>query len=296
MDRLSSLALFIRTAEAGSFTAAGRQLGISGSAVGKAIARMEARLGSRLFHRSTRSVTLTSEGAMFLGRCRRIVGELDSAEQELAESRGAARGRLRVSMPIAFMLVAPALSAFMRAYPDVQLDVDFSDRIVDVIGEGFDIVLRAGELKDSRLKAKPIGRFELVLVASPAYLSQRGQPGHPRELAAHKCLLHRFATSGTIEPWPLGEYWNPTQLEPALTANTIQPLIELAEHGHGIACLPTFAIEGHLEKGALLRVLDEFVEHQGTFRLVWPDTPYPSPKLRAFIDFMAASLFGPSGA
>jgi len=293
LDKLSSLNAFVQAAETRSFTTAGRRLGVSSSAIGKAVSRLEERLGARLFHRSTRSITLTPEGARFLERCRRILGELEAAEQELAETQGAPRGLLRVSLPIVGMLMMPALSGFMRAYPEVRLDLDFTDRIVDVIGEGFDAVIRAGDAADSRLKSRVLGEFRLKLVCSPAYLARSGVPQAPEDLAAHACLHHRFATSGKFEPWPLRRNGKDVDISPpsAAIANTIEPLITMAEHGLGIACLPDFAIRQQLADGTLQTVLDPFVAHRGLFRILWPSSPYLPPKLRVFIDFMAENLF-----
>jgi len=290
-DSLGALDAFMRAADARSFTAAGRQLGVSASAVGKAVARLEERLGVRLLHRSTRSVTLTPEGAMFLERCRRIFSEIETAEMELAQSQGAPRGRLRVSLPLAGMLMMPTLTAFMQEYPEIELDLDFTDRLVDVIEEGFDAVVRAGEVGDSRLMSRFLGVFRLQLVASPAYLARRGVPLEPEDLARHACLRHRFATSGKFEPWPLRRGGKEVALPSTAVANTIEPLIAMAEAGLGIACLPDFAIRRQIEDGRLAAVLGEHTEHQGVFRLLWPSSRYPAPKLRVFVDFLARHLF-----
>lgn len=287
-DSLGALDAFVRAAEARSFTVAGRQLGVSSSAIGKAVARLEQRLGVRLLHRSTRSVTLTPEGALFLERCRRIFSEIETAETELAQTQGAPRGRLRVSLPLAGMLMMPTLGAFMREYPEIELDLDFTDRLVEVIDEGFDAVIRAGEVTDSRLMSRFLGVFRLQLVAAPDYLARRGVPRTPEDLAGHACLQHRFATSGKFEPWPLrGE----VPLPSTAVANTIEPLIALAEQGLGIACLPDFAIRRQVEDGRLAVVLEDHTEHEGVFRLLWPSSRYPSPKLRVFVDFLAKQLF-----
>src|SRR5262245_31593296 len=203
MDSLGSLNAFVQAAEARSFTVAGRQLGVSPSAIGKAVARLEDRLGVRLFHRSTRTITLTSQGAHFLERCRRIFCEIEAAELEIAQTQGAPRGKLRVSLPLAGMLMMPTLSAFMRTYPEIELDLDFTDRLVDVIDEGFDAVVRAGDVSDSRLMTRMLGTFRLVLVGSPDYFALRGVPQKPDDLTFHACLHHRYATSGKLEPWPL---------------------------------------------------------------------------------------------
>ena len=202
MDSLSGISMFVLVAETRSFTKAGQQFGVSSSAVGKSIARMEERLAVRLFHRSTRSITLTAEGALFLERCRRILGEVEAAEAELSEVAGAPRGRLRVSTPQLTGLVMTAFDAFMQQYPDIALDIDLSDRMVDVIEEGFDAVIRTGEQHDSRLTARRLGACRQVMVASPAYLAQRGVPQHPRELVQHSCLLHKFPATGKLERWP----------------------------------------------------------------------------------------------
>jgi DNA-binding transcriptional LysR family regulator len=291
VDSLNALSAFVQAAEARSFTLAGRQLGVSSSAIGKAVSRLEERLGVRLFHRSTRSITLTSEGALFLERCRRIFGEIDAAETELAQTQGAPRGRLRISLPMIGMLMMPTLSAFMRAYPDVELDLDFTDRLVDVIDEGFDGVIRAGAVSDSRLMTRTLGSFRYRLVGTPGYFAARQVPRRPQDLKSHACLHHRFATSGKLEPWPLRRARKDIDLPKTAVANTIEPLIYMAEQGHGIACLPDFAIGRQIEEGLLVAVLDDFIEHEGIYRMLWPSSRYLSPKLRVFVDFMAANLF-----
>lgn len=286
MDHLSQLTAFVRAADARSFTAAARHLAISPSAIGKAISRLERRLGTRLFHRSTRSVTLTQEGAIFLERCRRILCELEAAEVELAQTRAAPRGSLRVSLPIINAVTLPILTGFIRAYPDVKLDLDFGDQLVDVIEGGYDAVLRAGEIADSRLMSRQLGPFRLKLIASPAYLDRRGVPRTPEDLHDHDCLLHRFATSRKFERWPLRRDGADLDLalEPAAVANTIEPLLQMAEQGLGIACLPDLLIRPQLDRGTLVTVLDEYAVHAGMFRILWPSSRYLSPKLRAFVD------------
>jgi DNA-binding transcriptional LysR family regulator len=291
MDSLGSLNAFVQAADARSFTVAGRKLGVSSSAIGKAVARLEERLAVRLFHRSTRTITLTPEGALFLERCRRIFCEIEAAELELAQTQGSPRGKLRVSMPLAGMLMMPTLSAFMRAYPDIELDLDFSDRLVDVIDEGFDGVVRAGEVSDSRLMARTLGTFRLMLVGSPGYFARKGTPRKPEDLAGHACLHHRFATNGKLERWPLRRGRKDFELPTTAVANTIEPLIYMAEQGLGITCLPDFAIRRQLAEGTLVSVLDSHTHHSGTFRMLWPSSRYLSPKLRVFVDFMAKNLF-----
>lgn len=292
MDSLSGILAFVQVAETRSFSDAGRQLGVSSSAVGKSVARMEERLEVRLFHRSTRSVTLTAEGALFLERCRRILAEIAAAELELADTRAAPRGKLRISLPLVSGLMMPVLTAFMHRYPDIELDVDFSDRLVDIVEEGFDAVVRTGEPADSRLVSRRLGVFELVLVASPDYLKRRGVPEKPADLLGHACLQHKFPTTGRFEPWPLRPL--PGEALPELPAtmicNTTEALVQVAQAGLGIACLPDFMVQEALRRGELRRVLESCTEHQGTFRVIWPSSKYLAPKLRVFIDFLGERL------
>lgn len=293
MDKLGTLGIFVQTAEAGSFVAASQRLGLSSSAVGKAIARLELEMGVRLFHRSTRSMTLTEEGSFFLNTCRRILSELDAAQAQLSRSHNAPRGLLRVSFPLTGMLLMPAISAFMRAYPEINLDLDFTDRLVDVIEEGFDAVVRTGEVRDTRLMSRKLGTFRHRVVASPDYLKKEGTPQVPEELFLHCCLHHRYANSGKLEPWPLVRDGKDMRVSlPTTTvASTLEPLIHLAENGFGIACLPHFAVAQQLTDGKLISILDDFTVEVGVFRVLWPTSRYLSPKIRVFVDFMAENLF-----
>ena len=298
MDSLGALNAFVQAADARSFTEAATQLGVSPSAVGKAIARLEGRLSVRLFHRSTRSITLTPEGTLFLERCRRIFCEIEAAEAELVQSQEAPRGKLRVSLPMAGMLLMPTLTAFMRAYPEVEIDLDFSDRMVDVIEEGFDAVVRSGEIGDSRLMTRQLGTFHPYLVASPDYFERHGKPEAPADLEQHHCLHHRFPSTGKLEPWPLVQDGAELNVNVPVTAvsNALEPLIHMAEEGLGIACLPNFTVRRQMREGTLVSVLDNQLRRCGTYRILWPSSRHLAPKLRVFVDFMAANLFPTSGA
>jgi DNA-binding transcriptional LysR family regulator len=293
MDSLGSLSVFVLVAQTRSFTAAGRLLGVSSSAVGKSIARMEERLGVRLFHRSTRSITLTSEGAPFLERCRRILAEVEAAERELSEASATPSGKLRISVPQVRGLLMPVLSDFMRAFPDVELDVDFSDRMVDVIEEGFDAVIRTGKPEDSRLMARHLGHYQLVLVGTPAYFLEHGTPRQPEHLSAHACLRHKFCATGKLERWPLRLAPGDTEpvLRTPLVSTTIESLKHVALDSLGIACLPDYMVNQAMREGRLQRVLDDYLEHRGSFWMLWPASRHASAKLRVFIDHMCAGLF-----
>jgi DNA-binding transcriptional LysR family regulator len=293
MDHMSGMVVFTRAAETLSFAEAGRQLGLSASAIGKAVARLEARLSVRLFHRSTRSVRLTNEGELFLARCQRILGEIEEAEAELAVSRAVPTGRLRVSIPLVGTLLMPVLSAFMRRYPDVQLDIDFSDRIVDVIEDGFDVVLRTGDALDSQLTMRTLGHYTHVIVGSPSYLSRHGVPATPEDLVAHACLQHRFSRTGRLRRWAFVRDGAPLEIELPSTAvaSAVEPLIALAEQGLGLTNAPDFAVRMQLADGSLVTVLRDYLNDRIPFRALWPSGRMTPPKVRAFVDFLNEHLF-----
>jgi DNA-binding transcriptional LysR family regulator len=298
VDSLNGFMVFVQVAETRSFVAAGRLLGVSASAVGKSVARLEEKLGVRLFHRSTRSVSLTAEGALFLERSRRILAEIEAAELELSQATAAPRGRLRVSLPLVSSLVLPVLGEFMREYPDIELDLDFSDQLVDVIEEGFDAVVRTGDPTDSRLSARRLGSFRSLLVASPDYLARRGTPKVPADLLQHACLHYRFPHSGKLETWALrraaGEPELP--LPTSMICNNIETRVCFALQGLGIAYLPEFSIREPLADGRLRTVLADHVERTGVFHVLWPASKHPSPKVRALVDFLCARVFPPAEA
>lgn len=174
VESISAMQVFVQAAEKHSFKLAGQVVGLTPSAVGKAIQKLEDQLSVRLFHRSTRSVTITPEGQLFLERCRRILAEVEAAQAEVAQASAAPRGRLKIGIPAEPMLLLPAIADFNEAYPDIELELDIDDRFVDVIDEGFDAVIRSGEPKDSRLRYRRLGDFGWRFVASPAYLDQAG--------------------------------------------------------------------------------------------------------------------------
>src|SRR5476649_242460 len=284
MENLSSLAVFVQVAESRSFVLAGRLLGISASAVGKNIARLEARLRVRLFHRSTRSITLTAEGLMFLERSRRILNELEAAEVEFSQIKEVPRGRLRVSLPLVSSLVLPVLGDFMQQYPDIELDLDFTDRVVDVVEEGFDAVVRTGQLNDSRLSMRKLGKFRHLLVGSPAYFAEYGWPREPQDLLTHRCLHFRYPNSGKLEPWPVPAHVD-VALPVSMVCNNIETRLCFSVQGLGITCLPDFSVRKELARGQLVTVLDEHVERSADFFILWPSGGYMTTKLRVFIDF-----------
>lgn len=296
MDNLNGFVVFVRVAETRSFVAASRLLGVSASAIGKSVARLEEKLGVRLFHRSTRSVTLTAEGTLFLERSRRILAEIEAAELELSQATAAPRGRLRVSLPVVSSLVLPVLGEFMREYPAIELDLDFTDRLVDVIEEGFDVVVRTGNPTDSRLSARKLGHFNSMLVASPEYLARRGIPNVPADLLEHTCLHYRLPHTGKLEPWALRQAPGDPELQipTSMICNNIETRVCFALQGLGIAYLPEFAIAEPLADSRLRSILADRVERAGVFHVLWPASRHPSPKVRALVDFLCARVFPPA--
>ncbi|APA89186.1 LysR family transcriptional regulator [Paraburkholderia sprentiae WSM5005] len=293
MDNLNGIVAFVRTAETLSFVAAGRKLGISASAVGKTIAKLERGLGVRLFHRTTRRVTLTEEGQRFHERCHWILEELRDAEAMLSKATQMPRGRLRVSLPvIGYRFLLPVLPAFNLRYPDVELDLDFNDRLVDVVDGGFDAVIRSGTLTDSSLASRRLGPFRFVLCASPGYAARAGLPRTLAELARHGCVRYRFPTTGKLQSWTLtADGGEPPGLRAVMTCNNMEALRGALIAGFGIGFVPDFLVRDALERGVLVTVLDDHPIAPGQFSILWPSSRQLLPKLRVFVDFMCEHLF-----
>ncbi|MGA6151006.1 LysR family transcriptional regulator [Stenotrophomonas sp. NPDC077461] len=294
LDNLGNLQTFVQVADTRSFVETGRLQGITASAAGKSVTRLEQALGVRLFHRSTRSITLTAEGERFLVRCRRILDERDAARTELADQTAAPVGVLRLGLPLVGDLSLPILTEFMAAYPGIRLELDFNDRLVDVVEEGFDAVLRVGDPGDSRLSARRLGVFPRYLVAAPEYLACRGTPRTAADLRQHDCLHYRFPSTGKLEPWPVpaAPGQPPLDLPVSMVSNTIEARLAFALAGRGIAYLPEHSARDALADGRLQRVLADQIHACGTFYLLWPSGRHVLPKLRVFIDFVSARLTG----
>ncbi|MES2937145.1 MAG: LysR family transcriptional regulator [Pseudomonadota bacterium] len=289
MDKLSGLLAFVRTAELGSFAAAGRVLEISASAVGKGVARLEQELGVRLLQRSTRRLQLTDEGRLFHERCRRILDDLHDAQAMLSHAREEPRGRLRVSAPIVgHHFLMPVIPDFLARHRQVELDVVFTDRNVDLIEEGIDVAIRSGDLPDSRLVSRPLQAFRLLLCAAPAYLARRGTPIEPRELARHEAVRFRHPDSGKLLDWPLPGGEPPART--VLACNNMEAVLDGALRGLGIACMPDFLARERLADGRLASVLDAHMEGRGRFNALWPSSRHLSPKVRLFVDHLGRQL------
>lgn len=285
MDLFNGMLAFVNVVDAGSFAGAARSLAIPKSTLSRRLERLEDRLGVQLLVRTTRRISLTDTGAAFLERSRRIVSDMQEAEESVQNARGTPRGLLRVSMPppTGAPLSAELVNRYLATYPEVQLDVHFSARFVNLVREGFDIAFRAGTLDDSSLICRRVGSSELQLMASPDYLARRAQPDRPEELADHDLI------SSVARRWQTRDGdWIPIQ--PRLLVNDVDVARQAAVAGLGIAMLPTVFCVEDLRRGALKPVLGDHFSLRSSLNLIYPRGRHLSPKVRAFVDMAVEML------
>jgi DNA-binding transcriptional LysR family regulator len=285
----SALVAFVRTAHDGSFARAAERLGISASGVAKAVQRIETRLGHRLFARTTRSLRLTETGAVLLAHAERILDAVEAAETALAQAQGSPRGALRVSAApgIGRAVLLPALGEFVRRWPQISLDVVFDSRTVDLVADGYDLALRTGEPADSGLRGRRLGDDAPALVAAPAYLVDKGIPQKVADLATHACVRYRNPSTGRVQAWPL----EVAAAVPATICYNDPEAIRLAAiAGQGIALVAACEARAAIERGELTPVLADALprEKRMPVWLLWPPDRHALPKVRVFVDFVAA--------
>ncbi|MDF2812747.1 MAG: LysR family transcriptional regulator, partial [Microvirga sp.] len=264
--------------------------------VTKHIAALEARLGIKLLHRSTRKLVLTEGGRTFLAASERILAEIDEAEASATLDRVEARGTLRLNVPLTFGFreVAPALADFSRLYPSVAVDLGLADRYVDLIDEGWDAAIRIGRLQDSSLVARKLAPCRIVVCAAPAYLERRGIPRTPEDLTQHNCLGYTLPTAVSASRWVFGEEGgNIVPIAGNLRANNGDALLAAAVAGQGLVYQPTFLVGDSLRDGTLVRVLSDYAVPELGVYAVLPSGRQAPAKVRVVIDFLAAR-FGPS--
>jgi DNA-binding transcriptional LysR family regulator len=293
-DRLDGVAVFVQAAESGSFAEAAARLRLTRSAVGKAIAKLEKRLGVRLFHRTTRSLALTEDGQAYYERCARALAELEAAEAALEQGRREPRGRLRVSVPVLFgrRCVAPVLRELVLRHPQLELDMTFSDRRADLLDEGFDLAVRVGPLPDSSsLAARSLGLQYMGIAAAPAYLDAHGRPRTPAELDGHRGIVRHH--NGVDVPWALldeaGRLRHPA-IDARLRLDDLQAIADAAVAGVGLAWLPCWLLAPHVRAGELAWVLGHQRSRPMEIHAVWPHTRYLPSKTRAAIDALVAAI------
>lgn len=295
MSRLEEIETFLQIARSGSISGAASVLKIAKSAASRRLAELESRLGVQFFHRTTRQLSLTDAGAAFLRRAERVVDDLEEAEAEASEGQTSLSGTLRIAAPLSFGLseLRCVIAGFACAHPKVVIDVDFSDRRVDLVGEGFDIAVRIGELADSSLVARRLCPIRALAVASPGFWDANGRPRHPDDLGALPCLRYsNLARPGAIPYWtPDGESG---VIEPPIRmlANNGDFLTEVAVHGAGFLIEPTFLLYEHLRSGALEAVLKDFMWSKSHLHVVYPPARQRSARVRAFADAVIAKFSG----
>lgn len=293
MDLLFAMQIFRRVAELRSFSAAARDLRLSNAAVSKQIAALEDRLHTELIHRTTRRMSLTTAGAAYYERCTRILDEVEETERAMSSS-DTPRGRLRVNAPMSFGLlhVAPLLPELLTRFPELNLDIDFTDRFVDVVEEGVDVVVRiASELPDSTtLAVRRIARAEHVVCASPGYLRRYGLPKSPEDLVGHRCIA--YSRSRTPDIWEFTGATGPirVRIEGTLRVNNSLVIRDAVLAGLGLGRLPSFYVGAELQQKRLRVVLADHASAPVSICAVYQRSKHVSPKVRAFLEFLQARL------
>ena len=292
MDRFDAMQAFARVVEAGSFTKAAETLHMSKTSVTQLVQQLEARLRVKLLNRTTRKVNLTADGAVYYERVVRLLDDLDDAETSLSGAATLPRGRLRVDVPspLARMILLPALPAFHARYPDIQIDMGVSDRIVDLIGEKVDCVVRGGELTDQSLMARRIGDLQLGVYAAPSYLQRLGTPAHPRELedSQHRIVGFLWARSGKALPYAMHNNDESIHIQGryVLAVDDGNAYLAAGLAGLGILWLPDYMSAPHVAQGELVPLFEQWRLEPMPLYLAFPPNRHISIKLRVFIDWV----------
>lgn len=292
MDRLQAMQCFVRVAELNSFSAVAQQLGVARSVVTRQIAALEAHLGTQLMARSTRRLTLTSAGAAYLEKCRVILNLVETAEADIAQAHQAPRGPIRISLPLSYGLarVVPLLLEFARRYPEVSLELDVTDRRVNLIEEGIDLALRITARLGANEIARKLGEIRLVTVASPDYLARFGRPQHPSELVHHECLGYSMNGSAAGWTYQIEGALQSIAVRSRIAANNGQVLTEAAAQGLGIACQPDFIVAPFLAQQRVTAVLESFSAPPLGIYAMLPGNRQVPYRVRVLMDDLAQSI------
>jgi DNA-binding transcriptional LysR family regulator len=295
MDRFADLSMFVAVVDSGGISAAAERLGVAKSAVSRRLADLEGRLGAQLLRRTTRRLTLTDSGRAFHERAKNILADLEEAEQSVSQAHGALRGRLKVALPLAYGIrhVGPLITEFMALHPAVEFDLDFNDRRIDLMQEGFDLAIRVARLPDSSLIARRLAPVPSVLCACPDYLARRGIPARAADLAGHEALV--YSNLANPDTWnfvgPDGQPGS-VKVPVRLRANNGEFLTRAAVAGHGVILHPTFYLDEAIRAGQLVSLLTDHIWPQVNAYAVYPPTRHLSLRVRAFVDFLAERLAG----
>ncbi|WP_207885240.1 LysR substrate-binding domain-containing protein [Pseudomonas sp. 30_B] len=296
MDKFSSLEMFVASAETGSFSRAAERLGKTPSAVTKAIGLLESELGARLFERTTRSMSLTEAGQLYLEGAREVLERMRETTEEIAQLHHSLRGVLRVTAPLVFgpAFLDQACADFLSQHPDVRLQVDLSDSYLDLLDGRYDLALRMGNSDLPGLIAQPLAGSRLVVCASPAYLARRGTPTHPHEVIEHECLIYRHPALEDRWWFDLGGERYSTPRHGRLSSDNQEVLLRACLDGHGLLPCPRWSVLEHLRSGRLVTVLDPFYFEPDTFGAqilaVYPSNRRATRKIHAFIEHLRAAL------
>lgn len=294
MDRFQAIRAFTQVVESTSFVKAAERLGLSTTAVSRQVAELEAHLQTRLLQRTTRRISLTETGRSFYERCGQILAELDEAERAVAQEAAAPRGTIRLTTSINFGMhqVTPAIASFMARHAEVRFDVSLSDRIVDIVEEGFDLAIRIGTTGAENVVARKLGETRLVACASPDYLSKRGAPARPEDLARHNCLTYEYALRDAWTFRDAAGREHAVRVAGSLNSNNGDLNAAAAVEGVGITLEPDFIVGAHLRSGSLVPVLEDFAAPVSPIYAVYPSRRFLPVKIRAFVDFLVERFSG----
>lgn len=287
---LNAVQLLLKVAELRSFTLAARATGLTQSGLSRAIARLERELRTRLLNRNTRSVSLTPDGTLLRDQCAPLLAGLEDAERELLDRRCEPSGVLRLTAPSAFgrIVLLPLLGELSQRYPQLHIESTLSDRVVDIVEDGFDLAVRTGRIDDQRMIARPLRATRWTCVATPAYLARRGVPQHLDDLASHDCLAVRNPRDGKLVAWQFIDTGRPRDVEASgrLIFDNGDALLEAARLGLGVAQLMDFAVADDLAAGRLIEVLQPFAGRQREIAIVYPPSRQRSPRITAFTQIL----------
>lgn len=294
MDRLQSMAVFVKAADSGSFSAAGAALGMSSQMVGKHVGALEERLGVKLLNRTTRRQSLTEVGQQYYERCKLVLAEAEAADALALNHSAVPRGRLRISAPVTYgtYCLLPLLGRYLRAHPEVQVELSLNDRLVDLIDDGFEAVIRIGTLGDSSLVARPLAPYRLVACASPDYLAEYGTPHAPAELARHQCLGFTFQSPAAASDWLMldSESLQYFSRGSRFQVNDARAQRAAARDGLGILLGAEAMLAEDLRRGSLVRLFPQLQMPARPVHLLYASDRRMPPKLRSFVDLVVAEL------
>lgn len=294
MDRLDLFRAFVRVVDSASFTRAAAALGLPRSSVSAAVIDLEARVGARLLHRTTRKVTPTHDGVVFYERCQRLIADFEEAEGLFRQSSTGPSGKLRVDLPsrIGRLIVAPALPEFMERYPQIDIELRVTDRAINLVEEGVDCVLRVGPLDDSGLVARRIGELCLINVASPGYLAARGVPASPADLAGHLAVNYSSPSTGRVADWEWMEHGNLRTLpmRARVSVNNAEAYVACCLAGLGLIQVPAYDVQGHLDAGELVEVMPDHSAPPMPMTLLYPHRQHLSQRLVVFAEWLDGLL------